>query len=121
MFLFFVFFFNFIYVIFFQVTGEANEEQILTSLEVYSKRAKYISVALRKLFMLATHRNCNQTERCLKVTYLGYFQKSMMELSCKNSGHYSKDPLWKKNAEITIKVSLKCKLSWKYRRSFSKL
>ena len=100
------------HIFFLQVTGEANEEQILSSLEVYSKRAKYISVALRKLFMLATHRNCNQTERCLKVKYLRSCRKSMMKEFCKNGGQLFQDFTLEKECLKTIKFSRKCKLSF---------
>lgn len=49
------------------ITGEANEEQILTSLAVYSDRPKYMSFSLRQLFSLACHHNCNQIRRCANL------------------------------------------------------
>ena len=49
------------------ITGEANEEQILTSLTVYHDRPKYMSFSLRQLFSLACHHNCNQIHRCIHL------------------------------------------------------
>lgn len=49
------------------ITGEGSEEQILMSLQVYSERPKYISVALRQLYNLASHHNCHQIEQCAKL------------------------------------------------------
>lgn len=65
-----------------KITGEANEEQILTSLDIYMDRKKYVSMSLRKLFSLASHHGCQQIERCLRLIL-----KSMKTFKDDNSIH----------------------------------
>ncbi|XP_066928047.1 protein zer-1 homolog [Clytia hemisphaerica] len=50
-----------------KVTGEANEEQLLNSLEIYKNRQRYVSIALRKLFTLARLQSCDNVRRCLEL------------------------------------------------------
>lgn len=64
-----------------QITGEANEQQILSSLQAYPDRASYMTEALRGLF----HCSKNWTER--KPEVLQVKKKSFIPLNLKCSGN----------------------------------
>jgi hypothetical protein len=58
---------------FFQVSGDANEMQIVTSLQMYMFRARYLHKALNDAYRLLRYENCTRSHFILKVFTLTQF------------------------------------------------